>query len=238
MSFCRLLAAALLLASGCATRTVREGPEALETLATPDPAVAGPKARPAALARVEVLGEDLHQAWDDTALVWIPLVPFARAGQACVRGHEVGPEIEKVLWPRFQNAPGQRSVVIRVTLEEGRYEEVRTAYGLSILGTALAAVFGAPMRYMQGTVVARFDVVDADAPPGAPAIFSKSVAATFTARAGIAALFYWYDTGAKPRDLVYEAWARALARLVAALPPAESPVWAVRPRPGATAIAK
>src|SRR5438067_4620471 len=45
--------------AGCASRTVRQGAEALETLATPDPAVAAAQARPAALARVDVLGEDL-----------------------------------------------------------------------------------------------------------------------------------------------------------------------------------
>jgi hypothetical protein len=215
------LALLLALVAGCASRSVHAGSDALERIFATSPA----EARPAALARVEVSGEDLHRAWDDLSLIWIPLVPFARRGGPVVRANELEPEVERAVFPHFQNRSGQRKVVLRITIEKGREEEVRTAYGLSVAGMALAAVLGAPTRFHEATVEADIALLDAAAPPAARPLFAKRVTASYSAVAGVAGLFFWYNTDVAPRDVMWEAWASALEDFVAAMPPATSPMW-------------
>lgn len=219
--------AALLLAAppGCASRSVHEGADAFARISALDPGRRAIEARPAFLAGVEVRGEDLHRPWDDRWLVWIPFVPFARSGAPVVRGHELGPEVERAVWPHFQNKEGQRRVVLRITIDEGREEEVRTAYGLSAVGVLLAAIVGAPLRFMEATAIADFELVDAGAPAGAKPILKKRIEAKYDAKCGVAALLYWYNTDVQPRDVMFEAWASALDELIPAIPAAGNPVW-------------
>ena len=116
-----LLALALAApAGGCAHRSVKEGPEAFDQLAAERDASI--RARPAAIAGVEVIGVDPIRPFDHRWWVFIPLWPFARSSQPVLDGQELAPEIERALWPRFENRPGQRRLLVRCTLEVSRIE--------------------------------------------------------------------------------------------------------------------
>lgn len=215
---------------GCASRSVREGTGALEALAERPPAAQ----RAGTLERVEVAGEDRLEVGDTGAIYLIPLVPFSRTGYVVPRAHEMEPEIERALWTAFRKAPGDPRYVVRCTLERSRVQETRTMYGLSIAGGLLAAIFGAPLKFMSAEVIAQFDLLPAGAARDAAPLATKRVQVEKKVRAGIAGLVYWYNTDVTPRELALEAWAAALEEAIAALTePSASPAGGrSKPSPG------
>lgn len=243
------LAALGAVAAGCVVRTVRADAEALEAFRVEGVAAAEAKTMkpfPVKLLGLAVTGEDRLAPVDRKWIVWIPFVPYGRAREAVVRGHELKPELERALWPWFGGATGDgasdsgatapatitaaaspRPVVIRCALAESRIDEVVTLYGLSAVGGFIAALVGAPLKYLEGTAAARFEVLEAGVPPGTPPLFARDVRVAFKARAGMAGFLLWYNTDVKPRDVVFEAWAAALREFIAALPPPDSPLWRV-----------